>query len=161
MKGRRMDRKWSAFAGGILLTGIVVAVCGCAAAKDHQQSSGRETMGSEVLQTNESLSFSVPEPYYSLYEPMAREYRQLYPDVEVNFSTYPNETREAVDQQRKQRGTELMAGEGNDLYIMAEIEFYDIQKVKQSGAFEELYPYFENDPEMDRNLFLDGIYIIY
>ena len=161
MKGRRMDRKWSVFAGGILLTGIVVAVCGCAAAKDHQQSSGRETMGSEVLQTNESLSFSVPEPYYSLYEPLVREYRQLYPDVEVNFSTYPYETREAVDQQRKQRATELMAGEGNDLYIMAEIEFYDIQKVKQSGAFEELSPYFENDPEMDRNLFLDGIYIIY
>ena len=66
--------------------------------------------------------------------------------------------REAVDQQRKQRATELMAGEGNDLYIMAEIEFYDIQKVKQSGAFEELSPYFENDPEMDRNLFLDGIF---
>ena len=161
MKGRRMDRKWSAFAGGILLTGVGLAVCGCAAvdpAKDHEQVSGRETMASEVLQTNESLSFSVPEPYYSLYEPLVREYRQLYPDVEVNFSTYPYETREAVDQQRKQRATELMAGEGNDLYIMAEIEFYDIQKVKQSGAFEELSPYFENDPEMDRNLFLDGIF---
>ena len=57
-----------------------------------------------------------------------REYRQLYPDVEVNFSTYPYETREAVDQQRKQRATELMAGEGNDLYIMAEIEFTIFRK---------------------------------
>ena len=67
--GQKMER----FCGGILLTGVGLAVCGCTAAdpaKDHEQVSGRETMASEVLQTNESLSFSVPEPYYSLYEPL-------------------------------------------------------------------------------------------
>lgn len=135
--------------------------CGCSAMPSQtisDQGSHPDSTAAEVPQTNDSLSFSVPEPYRFIFESAVQEYEKLYPEVEVNFSVYPYESREEVDQMRKQRATELMAGDGMDLYLMAETEFYDVQKVKQSLAFEELTPYFERDPETGKELFLDGIF---
>lgn len=114
----------------------------------------------EVAQTNKSLTFAVPETMEDQYTTAIEAYKKLYPEVDLEVVTYPYNEMEAVKEMRKKMAADLMAGKGYDIYIMAGAEFEDVQKVKASGAFENLYPYFEQDETFKKEDYLESIFTV-
>ena len=106
---------------------------------------GCQTSGSlsgEVKQTNASLSIDVLKDELIYWEPVIQEFQKQYPDVQVEICSYSAE--EMVETASK-RETELMAGEGKDIYLSIESSGFDFYKVQQSGVFADLYPFFQEE----------------
>jgi ABC-type glycerol-3-phosphate transport system substrate-binding protein len=133
---------------------LALLLPGCGKADKAEADSGRP----EPKQTNDSLTISVWDMSYDKYASVFEEYKKLYPDVKVNLTTYSYDSQEDAAEKRKKTAAELMAGDGNDLYLMACAEFYDIQKVKESGAFEDLTVYMEKDDEWKKEDYLETIF---
>jgi ABC-type glycerol-3-phosphate transport system substrate-binding protein len=139
----------------VLSCALAVIVSGCGKTDSNKIDSGGAP---EVEQVNDSLTLSLPGVFVIQYEDVIKEYKEKYPKVKFELVTYPYEEMEAVKALRKKRAADLMAGNGYDLYVMADIEFNDLQKVEQAGAFEDMLPYLEKDTEIKREDYLDCIF---
>lgn len=114
----------------------------------------------KVVQTNESLTFAVPEPLESQYTTAVNVYKRLYPEVDCELVTYPYDSMEDAEGMRRKMAADLMAGKGYDLYVSASTDFEDVQKVKAAGAFENLYPYMEQDESFKKEDYVESIFSI-
>lgn len=122
---------------------------------------GCQTSGSlsgEVKQTNASLSIDVLKDELIYWEPVIQEFQKRYPDVQVEICSYSAE--EMVETASK-RETELMAGEGKDIYLSIESSGFDFYKVQQSGVFADLYPFFQEEPGFSEENYLAGMFDIF
>lgn len=117
---------------------------------------GCQTSGSlsgEVKQTNASLSIDVLKDELIYWEPVIQEFQKRYPDVQVEICSYSAE--EMVETASK-RETELMAGEGKDIYLSIESSGFDFYKVQQSGYLPICIPFFRKNPDFPKRITLQG-----
>ncbi len=84
----------------------------------------------------------------SLLDPAIRIFRELYPDVAVDYQICGQD--EYVERIR----AELPAGRGPDLVLLDSGTLLDIYKTMSTGIFADLNPYFAADDEIDLADFL-------
>lgn len=130
--GRRTGRTWrhmaAALAAATLLSG-----CG--------EGSGAPAQGG-VEQTNGSLTISIAEGDQDMYKRAFDEFRERYPDVDLQVETYPDGR---LAQEIKRQQTEVMAGEGPDILMFKCYETDDLYKMMKAGAFANMDAYIEAD----------------
>ncbi len=112
----------------------------------------------EVEQTSASLSIDVLQDERIYWDPVIQEFQRRYPDVQVEICSY---SAEEMAETASQRETELMAGEGKDLYLSIESSGFDFYKVQQSGVFADLYPFFAKEPGFSEENYLAGIFDVF
>ena len=66
-------------------------------------------------------------------------FQQTYPEVEVEVSVIPDDN---APEESERLETELMGGNGADIYLGMENYFRDIYKIQKAGYFENLMPWF-------------------
>lgn len=111
----------------------------------------------EVEQVNDTLRICADEQVLSYLEngPLA-EFRKENPSVKVEIQTV------AVDESEKGKvEAALMAGDGSDLYIHPEMILSDFYKAQQTGAFEDLMPWFEREKDFNPDDYLEGTFDMY
>ena len=86
--------------------------------------------------------YSPGNAYSSLLNPAIEILKDLCPGIEVNYTVLSNEEFETRIR------TEIPAGGGPDLVLMADGTFRDIYKTMQTDLFEDLNPYFGTDEEI-------------
>ncbi len=80
--------------------------------------------------------------YSSLLNPAIEIFKELYPEIEVSYTILSDEEFETRIR------TEIPAGGGPDLVLMADGTFPDIYKTMQTDLFEDLNPWFGTDEEI-------------
>ena len=103
---------------------------------------------SNVPQTNESLSvFCIGDLKDSqMIELALSRYQDLYPGVEVELikPTYDTGNIEAKREMYAQVATQIMAGEGPDVFIVDDAVI-DVEKLARQGIFADMEPFFQAD----------------
>jgi ABC-type glycerol-3-phosphate transport system substrate-binding protein len=86
--------------------------------------------------------YSPGNAYSSLLNPAIEIFRDLYPEIEVSYTILSD------DEFETRIRTEIPAGRGPDLVLMADGTFRDIYKTMQTDLFEDLNPWFGTDDEI-------------
>ena len=86
--------------------------------------------------------YSSGNEYSSLLNPAIEILKDLYPEIEVSYTIL------SADEFETRIRTEIPAGGGPDLVLMADGTFRDIYKTMQTDLFEDLNPYFGTDEEI-------------
>lgn len=117
---------------------------------------GSKAVNPEVESKNDSLKICALDSTVSLYLDNAiNTYKQRYPNVNVTIERVSDE------EIGGKLEAELMAGEGADFYVNPEVLFADFYKAQQSGAFENLMPWFEKEEGFSKMDYLDGTFDMY
>ena len=86
--------------------------------------------------------------YSSLLNPAIEIFKDLYPEIEVSYTILSD------DEFETRIRTEIPAGRGPDLVLMADGTFPDLYKTMQTDLFEDLNPYFGTDDEISLSEFV-------
>ncbi len=86
--------------------------------------------------------YSPGNAYSSLLNPAIEIFRDLYPEIEVSYMIL------SEDEFETRIRTEIPAGRGPDLVLMADHAFPDMYKTMQTDLFEDLNPWFGTDDEI-------------
>jgi ABC-type glycerol-3-phosphate transport system substrate-binding protein len=132
----------------ILFSGLLV-VSGCSA-KEYDDAP------KEVEQSNASLKVCVETSERSYMDSALQQYMQDHPDVKVQVQEINMENHE-----KDKVSAELMAGNGADLYVNPEAVMSDLYKAQQSGAFEDLMPWFEKEDGFTQDNYIKGTFDLY
>lgn len=118
-----------------------------------------DTLQVNTEQINDRLSICVLDTEQRLYldQPLT-EYKKKYPDVEIEIKTVAADD---IENQRKEIAAELMAGEGADLYLNAGILISDIYKAQETGALEDLMPWFRKTEGFSEADYMEGTFDLY
>ncbi len=113
----------------------------------------------EVAQTNDSLKICVLDydkrPYLEL--PLSK-FQAKYPEVEVELEILSAEN---LSESQEIAATEIMAGDGADLYINPAELLGDTYKIQEAGKFENLIPWLEQMEGFDPDNYLSGTFDLY
>lgn len=109
-----------------------LALCGC----------GGSTK--EVRQTNKSLTLCVDEFINETYQDGFKEYKEAYPDVELNVEVFTD-----LMAGMARVNTQLMAGEGSDLIISKNYGTADVYKMMKAQVFAPLDEFMEQGSGWD------------
>ena len=113
----------------------------------------------EVEQTNDSLTICVLDTFQYLYlEEITVRLKAEYPDIELIYDLVPADTSE---EEEKRVSTELMAGNGADLYLEPADLGIDVYKAQEAGAWEDLMPWFEAQEDFSEDNYVAGTFDLY
>lgn len=131
-----------------IAVGIGLSGCGSA-----------DQMSGEIVQTNDSLKICVLDydkrAYLDL--PLAK-FQEKYPDVDVELEILSAEN---LSESQEIAATEIMAGDGADIYIRPSALFEDTYKIQEAGMFEDLMPWLEQMEGFDPDHYLSGTFDLY
>lgn len=120
---------------------------------------GNRQSAAEIEQSNDYLKICCLESDQSLYVASSvLRFQQEYPDVKVELQTIPDDT--ASDMAEKLE-TELMGGNGADIYLGMENYFRDIYKIQKEGYFENLMPWFQEEKGFEESDYVKGTFDLY
>ena len=113
----------------------------------------------EVQQSNEALKICCLESDQSLYVAASvLRFQQTYPEVEVEVSVIPDDN---AQEESERLETELMGGNGADIYLGMENYFRDIYKIQKAGYFENLMPWFRELDSFSEENYVNGTFDLY
>ncbi|MFQ6803764.1 MAG: hypothetical protein ACLRT5_01800 [Lachnospiraceae bacterium] len=113
----------------------------------------------EVQQSNEALKICCLESDQSLYVAASvLRFQQTYPEVEVEVSVIPDDN---AQEESERLETELMGGNGADIYLGMENYFRDIYKIQKAGYFENLMPWFRELENFSEENYVNGAFDLY
>lgn len=96
----------------------------------------------EVEQTNETLTVYIDNASKFKLNMAVSLYKTKYPDVDVIVQTESESSdMETLDQEQEQLATELMSGEGPDVFISK----WNAEKMVKEGIYADLEPFFQAD----------------
>lgn len=145
-----MSGKKKCFLTLMLVAGMETLLSGCGAGT---------SVNDTVAQTNDSLTIYVLDTDQSPFlDAHVAEYKKRYPDVEVEIKTIPAED---LENQQKRIAAELMAGDGADLYVDAISLIDDLYKAQETGALEDLMPWFSQMEGFSEEDYVDGTFDLY
>ena len=149
MKRKDTHMKTRIFALILTIALLLSAFVGCGKSEEPSEKPDGQT------ETEPDYSwFSMPEEtgkleiyssgneYSSLLNPAIEILKDLYPEIEVSYTIL------SADEFETRIRTEIPAGGGPDLVLMADGTFPDIYKTMQTDLFEDLNPYFGTDEEI-------------
>lgn len=128
---------------------LVLAAAGCGSSVS---SAGK------AAQTNTSLSIDIMKDERIYWDPVIEEFRRRYPKVDVEICSYSAEEMKTTSTERQ---TELMAGQGKDIYLSIESCGFDFYKVQQAGVFTDLYPFFRKEQGFSEDHYLEGMFDLF
>ena len=118
-----------------------------------------EQMATEIEQSNDRLKICCLESDQSLYvAPSVAKFQQEYPDIKVELQTIPDDN---ASEMAEKLETELMGGNGADIYLGMENYFQDIYKIQKEGYFENLMPWFQEVEKFNVNDYVEGTFDLY
>ena len=132
----------------LTLSLLLTALAGCGRSKDPAKPDGRTETEPDYSwfsmpeETGKLEIYSPGNAYSSLLNPAIEIFRDLYPEIEVTYTVLSD------DEFETRIRTEIPAGGGPDLVLMADGTFPDIYKTMQTDLFEDLNPYFGTDEEI-------------
>lgn len=118
---------------------LMLATAGCGSSSDT----------GKAAQTNTSLSIDIMKDEQIYWDPVIEEFRRRYPKVDVEICSYSAEEMKTTSTERQ---TELMAGQGKDIYLSIESCGFDFYKVQQAGVFTDLYPFLGKNRDFPRTI---------
>jgi ABC-type glycerol-3-phosphate transport system substrate-binding protein len=149
----KVNKLWKLFA---LSCALAVIVSGCGKNNSNKIDSGSAP---EVEQVNDSLKICVLEGDKSAYlEAPLKKYQKKYPEVNIEIQLVDAGK---LESERKKLAAELMAGDGADLYLNPSVTLEDVCKAQNSGALEDLMPWFEQVEGFEKTDYLDGTFDMY
>lgn len=139
--GRRKEkRSWMSTAAAAIL--IIIALSGCAAAGVHFSKTRVHVVVTGSQNTGNMLQAEV--------EDFEKKYEEEHPDIDIVVERLLDDTTDWVEADMKKMRTDIMAGNGPDLYIMKgtllatnehSYLFPNVNKAMQSGVFASLDKY--------------------
>lgn len=143
--GRRKEkRSWMSTAAAAIL--IIIALSGCAAAGVHFSKTRVHVVVTGSQNTGNMLQAEV--------EDFEKKYEEEHPDIDIVVERLLDDTTDWVEADIKKMRTDIMAGNGPDLYIMKgtllatnehSYLFPNVNKAMQSGVFASLDKYMKKD----------------
>ena len=128
---------------------LTAAVSGC----------GEKQRIQEVPQSNETLEICCLESDQSLYVASSvLKFQQEYPDVDTRVRVISDSS---AMEEAERLETELMGGNGADIYLGMENYFRDIYKMQKAGYFEDLMPWFRETENFSREDYVEGTFDLY
>ena len=102
-------------------------------------------------ETNKLTVYSNEEDLKAVLDPALRIFRELYPEVEVDYEIYNQ------DEYGERVRAEILAGRGPDLVLLESVTLPDIYKTMSTGIFTDLNPYYVSDSDIDPADFLGQV----
>ena len=141
----------------ILLVATLLMTAGCGR-EEQSEDTGQMSENDSAQETSASsdaLRVCLVDRDRKQLDAALESFEEKYPDIKVELETISTDNFEA---ERKRVSSELMAGEGCDLYYYAEQLLEDPYKAQQAGAFTDLIPLLEEYTELTPEDFADGTF---
>lgn len=100
------------------------------------------------------LNIYMSEYQQSYYKDAIEDFKEAWPDVELEITSYGMNEPLSVTQKAK---TQMMAGEGPDLLLFTSLGIDDVDKFMAAGAFAPLDAYMSSDKEWDSSRYVSGV----
>lgn len=141
----------------ILLAATLLITAGCGR-EEQSEDTGQMSENDSAQETSASsdaLRVCLVDRDRKQLDAALESFEEKYPDIKVELETISTDNFET---ERKRVSSELMAGEGCDLYYYAEQLLEDPYKAQQAGAFTDLIPLLEEYTELTPEDFADGTF---
>ena len=141
----------------ILMTATLLMTTGCSSGEP-QEDTGQALENDSAQETSTSpdaLRVCLVDRDVGDLDAALESFKKKYPDINVELETISVDNLEA---EKARVSSELMAGEGCDLYYYVENLLEDPYKAQQAGAFADLVPLLEKYTELTPDDFADGTF---
>ena len=141
----------------ILLTTalFLTAGCGPGGSLADAASPKEDEFTEETSDASDALRVCVVDTQVRYSEEARGIFQAKYPDVNVELEIVPFEN---LEEEKTRISSELMAGEGCDLYINVDYLLEDPYKAQQAGAFADLVPLFRQYTDLGEEDFMPGTF---
>ena len=141
----------------ILLTTalFLTAGCGPGGSSADTASPKEDEFTEETSDASDALRVCVVDTQVRYSEEARGIFQAKYPDVNVELEIVPFEN---LEEEKTRISSELMAGEGCDLYINVDYLLEDPYKAQQAGAFADLVPLFQQYTDLGEEDFMPGTF---
>lgn len=142
--GRREQRSWMSTAAAVIL--VIMVLSGCAVAGEYLSMTKVQVLVTGSQDTGNMM--------YGELMDFEKVYEEEHPDIDIVVTLLSDEKNDQTEARMKKVRTEIMAGDGYDLYIQKGTStnqsettylFQNVNKAMQSGVFASLNKYMEED----------------
>lgn len=141
----------------ILLVATLLMTAGCGR-EEQSEDTGQMSENDSAQETSASsdaLRVCLVDRDRKQLDAALESFEEKYPDIKVELETISTDNFET---ERKRVSSELMTGEGCDLYYYAEQLLEDPYKAQQAGAFADLVPLFRQYTDLGEEDFMPGTF---
>lgn len=144
-------RFFSVLAAALLCTGG----CGQRGQTEDTGSTAETSITGKEAGSTDALRVCVVDTEVRFSEEARRIFQEKYPDVKVELEVVSFDN---LEEEKKRISSELMAGDGCDLYVNVDYLLEDPYKAQQAGAFTDLVPLFEEYTDLTEEDFMPGAF---
>lgn len=140
-----------------VLTAALLFIGGCGQRGQTEDTGSTADTGitGEEAGSTDALRVCVVDTEVRFSEEARRIFQEKYPDVKVELEVVSFDN---LEEEKKRISSELMAGDGCDLYVNVDYLLEDPYKAQQARAFADLVPLFEEYTDLAEEDFMAGAF---